>query len=532
MKRFFLLLSLAGVLALCGGVAFMVIRDGRPKYPDVAGGMEVPQFSMIEIDFTHNYVQSRGLPFTAGAIIDVDNDGRDELFLGGGLRQADGLFVLTEDGFVDVADQVGLVKQGDGITLGAAVIDIDGNGYQDLIVSRENGLRLYRNHGGTFTMEKLDIPIPPGSVPLGVAVGDLNNDGHIDFFLPLVRKIAPFTWLYGEEEDSAVRPRLYLNNGDDTFFDSTAAVGLQSMEESFQALFADLDDDGLMDLVTLHTNGFITTWKNLGELLFANKAHFQVNRRGDYMGLAAGDYDGDGRIDLFLSNRGGTIPQSLLQALQSRKAPWESHWTLMNNSGFFSFRSDEARSRIAEYEMGRGALFADINSDGRMDLLVSQNHPYWPLYLVDMFRLPGRVLLQNDEGQFFEAAEDTGIINRGYGVTPLEADFNGDGRPDIAHINLGGKSRVFLNTPGQNHYLRVKLPDSARSLGANVEVKTVSGAILKRQFLVGRGLCSDSSHNLFFGLGQDKAIDVMVKYRNGETDQTSGVLFDTTIVFD
>ncbi len=532
MKRFLLLLCLAGGVALCGGVAFMVVQDGKPKYPELAAGMEIPQFSMIEVDFTHKYKRFGGLPYTAGAIIDVDNNGRDELFLGGGLRQADGLFVLTDDGFVNVADQVGLVKLGDGITLGAAVIDIDGNGYQDLIVSRENGLWLYRNHEGSFQMEKLDIAISPGSVPLAVALTDLNNDGHIDFFLPLVGKVTPLTWFYGADEESGFRPRLYLNNGDDTFSDMTTAVGLQSMQESFQGIFADLDDDGLMDLVAIYTNGRISTWKNLGKLLFENKAHFHANRRGDYMGLAAGDYDGDGRIDLFLTNRGGTMPQSLLRTLQNRRALWESRWTLMNNSGFFSFRGDEERSRIADYEMGRGALFTDVNSDGRMDLLVSQNHPYWPLYMVDAFRLPGKVLLQNNEGQFAEAAEDTGIVNKGYGLTPLEADFNGDGRPDIVHVNLGGKSRVFLSTAGQNHYLHVRLADSARSLGATVQVKTVSGTILKRQFLVGRGLCSDSSHSLFFGLGQDKAIDVTVEYRNGEMDQISGVLFNTMVEFD
>ncbi|MEE4243319.1 MAG: CRTAC1 family protein [Desulfopila sp.] len=503
-----------------------------PKYPDVAGDMEIPVFSVTEVDFLHNYESSRGLPFAAGAIIDVDNDGRDELFLGGGLRQADGLFVLTEDGFIDVADQAGLVKQGDGFTLGSAVLDVDANGYQDLVVSRENGIWLYLNQGETFEMEELGVAIPAGSFPLGVTLADLNSDGHFDFFVPLIRKTGSLSWLFNGQADTSVRPHLYLNNGDNTFTDVTEIVGLGSMEESLQALFADLDNDGLMDLTTMHTDGRIRLWKNLGKLLFENKSNAHTNRRGDYMGMAPGDYDGDGKIDIFLSNRGATIPQFFLNILQSSRASWENRWMLMNNSGFFSFRSDETRSRIADYEMGRGGLFADVNSDGRLDLVVSQNHPYWPLYRLDAFRLPGRVLLQNHKGEFFEAAEDTGIINRQYGVAPLEADFNGDGLPDIVHINLAGKSRVFLSQARQNHFLQVLLPDIVGSLGAKVRVQTVSGTVLTRQFLVGRGLCSDSSHRLFFGLGKDKAIEVTVEYLNGAREQTSGVFFNTTIVFD
>ena len=80
-------------------------------------------------------------------------------------------------------------------------------------------------------------------------------------------------------------------------------------------------------------------------------------------------------------------------------------------------------------------------------------------------------------------------------------------RPDIVHVNMVGHSKVFLSIKGENHFLKVKLPDTVRSLGAEVSVKTESGKVLKQLFLPGKGLCSDSSHVLFFGLAKEKATD-------------------------
>jgi hypothetical protein len=204
----------------------------------------------------------------------------------------------------------------------------------------------------------------------------------------------------------------------------------------------------------------------------------------------------------------------------------------MNNSGDFTFRDVADPVQLADYELARGALFTDLNSDGRADLIVSQNHPYWPPHMSEKLRLKGRVFLRNGSGAFAEVSEQTGIVNNRYGIAPLQADFNNDGRPDIVHLNLGGRSRVFLSKPGENHFLRVQLPGSVRSLGAVVSVKVLSGALLKKTYLVGKTLCSDSTHHLFFGLEDDKAVEVLVEYRDGETDQNYGVFFNRTVVFE
>lgn len=534
MRNFFKIIAavvLFVVVFLCATVAFFSLRDGGEKYGVEPSGAEVPQYISIDIDFDHIWDASRGLPYTAGAIIDIDNDGTEELFIGGGVRQSDGVFRFEDGRFINVVNQVGLIKQGDAMTLGAAVLDIDGNGYDDLIVSRETGIWLYTNNDGVFASRKLDIDMPPNGVPLAVSLADINRDGHFDMFVPFVRRTGSLEWLAGNAQGVPVRPRLYVNDGDNGFFDSTEAAGLTHAGEAQQALFVDLNDDTAQDLIMLHTDGRLSTWENLGDLLFDNTPHFHTSRSGHYMGLTPGDYDSDGKVDFLLTNRGSTSP-GFIDTLLSSGEDTIAQWTLMNNVGFFSFRDDGARARLADYEMARGALFTDLNDDGRRDLVVSQNHPYWPPYMLKKLRLPGRMFIQNDEEKFAEVGKRSGLANRAFSITPLRGDFNGDGRPDIVFLNIDGSSRVLLSKAGNNNYLNIALPNTVESLGAVVYVRMLSGKTLKLHYMVGKELCSDSSHVFHLGLGQGKAIDVLVEYADGRKDQTSGVLYNTTVVFD
>jgi len=507
------------------------VHDKKNKYAVSSGEIEIPAFSVVEIGFDHALDRNRGLPYSAGAVIDIDNDGKDELFLGGGIRQSDGLFRYLDDRFVNVVDKAEYVKQGDGHTLGAVVFDIDANGFQDLIVSREDFICLYRNNGGRFSLQLLDIDFPPGGVPLAVSIADLNRDGHFDFIVPFTGRGTLKNWYLLKDSEKEISPKLYINNGDDTFSDITDTVGLGHAGGALQTIFTDLDEDGLEDIVVLYSNGILRTWKNRGNLLFENKYHSMSNHRGDYQGMGVGDYNGDGRVDFLLTNRGSTIPKIIADLLAKYRSQRHPQWVLMKNMGFFSFHNEASGAQVADYELARGALFEDINGDGLADLLVSQNHPYWPLHYLPSFRLPGRILLQDNDGKFLEAQNTHIFDNFQFGMTPLAGDFNGDGLPDIAQINIGGRSTVLLNKGGKNHFLKVVLPDTARSLGAIVRVKMLSGKIVSRPFLVGRNIGSDSSHALFFGLGQEKATDVMVQYVDGKKDQTSGVLLNTIVVF-
>jgi enediyne biosynthesis protein E4 len=530
--RIIIYILLIVVIVACAAVAVYALRDKKEKYSVDVDPELIPQFTAVDVDFRHSYQSSRGLPYASGAVIDIDNDGIEELFLGGGVLQADGLFRLEGDHFVNVVEQAGIVKQGDEITLDVAVIDVDNNGFDDLIVSRESALWLYSNENGRFTVKKLDIEFPEKAVPLGVSIVDINRDGKVDLFVSFVSRTSSREWFYGERKEEGIPPRLYVNKGDNSFFDVTQIAGLGELEEALHAVFADLDNDGLEDLTLLHTSGRLSTWKNLGNLLFEHKAHFHTNKKGFFMGLALADYDNNGRPDLLLTNRGSTQPQFITDFLHEKDEPVISEWVLLNSSGFFSFRDDAERAQLSAYELSRGAMFTDLNNDGLQDLVVSQNHPYWPTHLLKQFRLPGRMFVQTGAGEFAEIGSLSGVVNPSFGVTPLQADFNNDGYPDIVQVNLDDRSRIFLSKPGEKNYLKIDLANNARSLGAMVRIKMASGTILEVVNGLAKEFCGDSTPILLLGIGKEKAIDITVQYSNGEKDQTSGVFFNTTVAFD
>lgn len=532
MIRFIFVFILLLALVPIGAITFFTFREGEVPVTAIPEGMVLPQYTLVEVDMVHAFGHTTGIPYTTGAVIDVDNDGVEELFLGGGVRQPDRILVFQGDHFVNVEDQVGLVKQGDGATLGSAVLDFDGNGFQDLIVSRERGVWLYLNQDGQFTLQRLNVDIPMDGAPLAPALVDLNDDGFCDFFLPIVPRVSFLDWLLDRESDEIFHSRLYLNNGDNSFSDVTDSVGIEKIHGALQGYFTDVDADRLTDLVVLQTNGQISTWKNRDNLLFEEKQGVHSARVGRYMGMAAGDIEGDGQTDLFLSNSGSTYPGPLLSKLFSQLQGKHVDWALLTSGGDFTFRDRGGELGLSGYQMARGSLITDLNGDGLEDLVIAQNHPYWPPYVINELRLSGQVLLQDKGGGFVNVTAALGINNRNNGVTPLVAEVNNDGVPDLIFINLRGKSQIYISKGGSNNYLRVKLPDVSDSLGATVTVKLLSGEKRKQKFTVGKQLCSDSSHTLYFGLAQGKVTDVVVDYRDGSGEHTSGVLYNQTVEFD
>ncbi len=532
MLKKILLLLFVLILLTAGILIGLSIRDRQVKHEVSMQGLEIPGFTEIEVDFSHVYTRKKSLPFMASAILDIDNDGQEELFLGGGVRQADGLFTLDQDRFVNISDSTGLVKMGGEATLGCAVLDVDKNGYSDLLITRESGVWLYSNNNGRFTGEKLKINLEKGTIPLSVAVSDINRDGHFDMYLAGYRAMAfAIVRPRFKDYDRGGASALFLNNGDDSFTDITESAGIAYRHNSLQGLFIDIDNDKLEDLVVVHETGQVRTWKNMSNLKFRMMSNPNSSEYSCAMGLAVSDYNNDGLVDFFFSNIGSTIPDFIARGDLREGQFLNPEWIMLQNRGDFQFENVARKIQLSDYELGRGAAFEDVNLDGREDLVVAENHPHWPPHMISQLRLFGRLFLQNTKGEFAEIGSAAGIRNQSYGITPLTADFNRDGHPDIVYVNVGGKSKVYLSKKGRNRYLRVKLPDRVESIGATVTVKTLSGKSFSKPFVTGEGLCSDQSHILTFGLGQDKAIDVMVTYLNGDSQRKSGELFDTTVLF-
>ena len=506
MRRLLLLVLLIPT-ALIVVVLVRFTLDARDPYPEVdVDPADVPTFREIPFPFVHEHDSAESLPFTGSAVIDADGDGTEEVFIGGGYHQQDGLFAFRGDRFEDISEGSGLTKSDGATTFGAAVIDATGDGRSDLLVARDDGITLYSNEGGgRFSGRRLDIAMNEKTTPLSLGLIDLEADGDVDFYISGYVK-----WHQVEGQNIFNRPEyggtsvMARNEGGNRFSDVTRQTGLEYLHNTFQGVFVDADEDGDPDLVVAHDTGQVRTWRNRGDGRFDNAPNPNSQQYSYPMGIAVGDYDNDGRVDFFFSNVGTTTPNFIVKGDLRDDQDFNPRWMLFQNQGDFGFQDTAEATSLADFEFSWGAVFEDFNLDGLQDLVVAENYIGFPPHR--LVRLPGRLLIQRPDHRFAAAEDVAGIVNEHYAIAPLVADFNDDGYPDLVWVNLDGPVRAFLNEGGDAHYLKVELPDSPESLGAIVRVTTGDGKTFTRHLVSNEGLLSEQSHVLLFGLGQATSV--------------------------
>jgi hypothetical protein len=516
-------------LALVFGVVVLsyVKSHGQPYSQEIDEEL-IPVYEPASLDFVHEYGEG-ALPMIGSAIIDIDGDRVPELFLGGGRDQPDSIFRYTRDGFVEIEDVWDTPKALPDASYGAATIDVDRDGDSDLFVARDSGVTLYLNEGGRFSGTLLDLPFDEKSTPLSFAFADLNRDGAVDMFVSAYLPKAKMEGLnIFNKEGYGANSLLFLNNGDNTFTDITDAAGMRYTHNTFQGVFVDMDGDSEIDLVVVHDTGVVKTWKNMGNLKFKDMPNPTSDVFGYPMGIAVADYDNDGRPDFFFSNTGGTAPHFMARGDLRDDQVFEDRLIFFRNDGDFKFTNINEETKTADYEFSWGTVFHDLNLDGRQDLIISENYVDFPLHKI--FKLPGRVLIQRPDGTFAATEDRSGVVNRNYEITALVADFNQDGYPDMVRVNLGGPSFAFVHNGGDNHYLKVRLPDVASSMGARVSVTTGSGRTMHDWLVAGEGLVSDQTHILTFGFGDEEICQrIEVRFMDGRMQTIENPPIDSTI---
>ena len=226
---------------------------------------------------------------------------------------------------------------------------------------------------------------------------------------------------------------------------------------------------------------------------------------GFWMGLGIGDMDGDGDQDLFFSNLGVSIPAFLTQGDLRDNQRHEPKWLLLRNDGDFKFTNVTERYGLTGTGFAWGAVFEDLNLDGRRDLAVAHNRIQGPRARV-WTRGGKPVLRLCDGGQpGFDQADALGLGNRHFAQSPLIADLNADGRPDFLWLNMDGPLRAFLNT-SKNNFITVAVPDTIAYLGASVKLETDGKPLYTRQVMGSIGLMTDQTPKLFFGLGERERV--------------------------
>jgi len=179
-------------------------------------------FEATTLPFIHKADLENSLPFLASAALDIDGDGRDELFLGGGKAQADEIFAFRHNGF----EKLSILFEKDTVdaTHGAASLDIDNDGDTDLFTARESGIWYHENTEGQFGSVKLPLNLADNTTPLSIGFGDINKDGLADMYVAGYIKISLVEGETIFSDNYGGFSYLFLNEGDGDWRDICLAT--------------------------------------------------------------------------------------------------------------------------------------------------------------------------------------------------------------------------------------------------------------------------------------------------------------------
>jgi hypothetical protein len=428
--------------------------------------------------------------------------------------------------FTDVTAEAGVGDEGFG--LGVTVGDYDGDGDPDLYVNNFGPNVLYRNNGDrTFTDVTAEAGVANGDkVGAGACFLDIEGDGDLDLYasnyvnfsyenhVPIM--IQGKTFQAGPQYYKPVPDTLYRNNGDGTFTDISESSGIGSVSGPGMGMVcADFDDDGDQDIFVCHDGAPNFYFQNDGQGnfqemgLLAGVAYDFAGNENSSMGVDCGDYDNDGRLDLFMTDYQAEMP------------------VLYRNLGDGFFEDATSAAKITNDllpHVNWGTGLVDLDNDGDRDLFVACGH-FDRIETIDdrtALKIPNYVLMNTGDGRFVDVTQDCGdglrVVesSRGTGFD----DLDNDGDLDGVILNAHAPPTLLRNeTQNANHWLQVRLegsPGNRFAVGARVRV--VAGDLVQvAEVHSGRGYQSHYGTRLQFGLGDRQRVDrVEVRWPNGD----------------
>ena len=487
---------------------------GRPLFADVT--------EAAGIVFHHHEDLSEMQPVGGGVLaLDYNGDGLHDAYLTDSLGP-NALFRNNGDGtFTDVAGQAG-VADPEGHSNGGCSADYDNDGDQDLYVTNHGPSRLFRNEGdGTFTdasaasgMEDAD----PSLKSTGCAWGDYDRDGLLDLVVVRhFRELTSRTLVEGAFHEEVRSLVLYRNAGGGAFTDETELLGhtlppsRSRYGESlgnlwgagFQPGWLDYDYDGDPDLYVANDWGTFTNpnvlWRNDGPADDGSWLFVDVSEESgagvaiEAMSVTVGDYNLDGRFDMFVTNVGASV-------------------LLRGDGESFENVSVEAGTEVAmigvEKRVTWGSAFLDYDNDGLEDLYIvsgflkptinPQNAPSY------MKRQHNKLLRNRGDSTFEDVSAQSGADDPGVGRGLAYLDIDGDGCLDLLVGNLGGQAKLFRNAcQTDSNWLVVSLVGTHSNrdgIGARISLEA-GGRRQIREVSGGRSFMGQHMRPAHFGLG-------------------------------
>ncbi len=502
-------------LLLIGVIVFLLWNDTRDPYNNAISSEKIPRFTQMRIDKWHSFSGEVSLPMRWSTLIDINNDWVDEIFLWGWAWQEDQIYQYWWDEFIDISSQFRLSKEVNENTLAASSVDLDNNGFSDLIVSRDNWVFAYFNLWKWFIKRRINTWMNNRTSPLWLTFWDIDKDGDLDIFVAWYIKKDQMNGLTNFSAWYGGMSALLLNNGDKSFSNINALAWLEYTHNTFQWIFVDLNNDSWLDLVVAYDTWEPRIYKNNGDLSFSFQKNPYTDKFSYPMWIAVGDYDNDGDSDIFFSNIGSSLPKFMVKWDLETTRDLELWWFLFENNGDFHFKDVADITKLRDYEFSWWAVFHDMNNDSLQDLIVAEN--YVDLAFHKYFPLPWRFLLQKGDQTFAAAWKKSGVENSHYWITPLISDFNNDWLQDLVWVNIAGSSYAYIQEKtNKNSYINISFPETAQYIWAAVTIILDDGTSLYDAYIIWEWLAADQSNTLHFWLWESKNIqEITVRLVDG-----------------
>lgn len=483
-------------------------------------------------------------------VLDFNCDGRPDLFFNqGGDPQkplvADAPVALyrnaDDDTWINVTDGAGLGDYGYG--QGVAIGDFNADGFADVYLTHVGANVMLQNQGdGTFvdvTAATRTAGAMTGSRwSSSAAFADLSGDGLVDLFVCNYTNydpLHPILCKNGKGQNRICHPRemdalpneCFINQGDGTFSEQSSELGLVGPgSKSLGVAIADFDNDGDPDVYVANDTTANFLFLNDGESHFQERALLRgcaVSGDGLFqasMGLAIGDYDRNGFLDIYSTHY------------------YDESNTLYRNLGPQGFQDVTARLGLQVptlHVLAFGTLMQDFDLDGWQDLFVTnghvENYAENPIHKMppQLFAFDGERWNERSKvaGEFFSGE----YVGRG----AASLDFDGDGDLDLVVAHQNSSAALLRNDSQRGHFVKLRLigRDSPREgTGARVIV-TAGDLVLQQQCIGGGSFASTQQPILVFGLGENSApCQVEIHWPSGKTSTLGDVPVDeeTTVI--